>query len=102
MDDELKTLLKHLTVKVEAVHTDVTGIKTDVAGLKTDVAGLKTDVAALKVGQDEIRAELEQLRTTTSANHFRLSGRIDQVANMLADHMAQHDHGPETGSRRRA
>lgn len=79
MDAELKDALNLLLGKIDGVRTDIAEIRSDISELRTDVteirsniSELRADVAALQSGQDE-------LRRTTSANHFKLMGRISQV-----------------------
>ena len=99
MDDELKSVLGQILTVVESTRNDVAILKTDVAALQVGQDALRADVTALQVGQDALRDDLEQLRHVTSANYLKLSGKVDLVANMLADHIADY-HGP--GDRKRA
>ena len=45
---------------------------------------------------------LTELRHVTSINHFKVVGRIEQVASMLAEHMANPGAHPTIPERRRA
>ena len=78
MDDELKTLLTHLVDKVDAI-----------------AATQAQHGEAIAANSEAI----EQLRHVTASNHFKVIGRIDQVASMLADHMAE-PHGPPVDRKR--
>ena len=90
MDDttEIKTLLQGIADLLPTLAT------------KDDIARLEGRVVRLEAGQDELRGDvndlrrgLEDLRHIVASNHFKVIGRIDQVASMLADHMAD-PHGP--------
>jgi len=73
MDDavEVKSLLKGIAELLPTLAT-----KADLATLAT-----KADLA-------EVKCDIEALQHTVAANHFRTGGRIDPVASMLAEHMA--------------
>lgn len=84
MNDDLKALLGQVLTKLDNVAT------------KDDVAELGVRVSRLEAGQDELRTQVavvqqtvEEMNRTTSANHFRTMGRIDELRNMLRG-----DHGP--------
>jgi len=88
----LQEMATHFGAKLESVRSELKG---DIAALDTKLSG---EIAAVRT---ELSGEIEQLRHVTSANHFRVIGRIDQVASMLADHMAD-PHGPPPPSRKSA
>lgn len=69
MDDEVKSLLTQLVTKVDTIVETLPTLAT------------KAEVA-------EVKAEVESVKHVVSANYFRLSGKIEQVASMLAEHMA--------------
>ncbi|CAK0746047.1 hypothetical protein CCP1ISM_2260001 [Azospirillaceae bacterium] len=103
MDDELKVMLGQILTVVEATREDVSGLKSEVASLKED-HGRRLDridacLDRLEERQERVESGLEQVRHVTSANHLKLSGKVELVANMLADHIADY-HGP--ADRRRA
>lgn len=98
MDDELKGLLQTLVVKVEEINVKVTHLGNRVDALETKVDAVE---ARLTARIDAVEAKIDDVRHVTSANHFKVVGRIEQVASMLADHMAAYDHLPPEEARRR-
>ena len=115
MDGELKTLLTRLLDKVEGLDAKFVAIdarfdavdakfvaidaRFDAVDAKIDAVDTKLSAqigavdAKLTARADGIDDKVEELKRVTSANHFKVIGRIDQVASMLADHMAE-PHGP--------
>lgn len=84
----LKADLAETKADVSSLKVDVSILKADVSTLKADVGTLKADVGTLKADMASARADIETIKHTTASNHFKVVGRIDQVASMLADHMA--------------
>jgi hypothetical protein len=80
---EIKTLLKGIADILPTLAT-----KDDVAKVAADVSTLKSDVHKLQLDGIDLKTGLDELRHVVAANHFKVIGRIDQVASMLADHMA--------------
>jgi hypothetical protein len=62
MDDELKALLAQLLVKVEVIDSKVDALAKDVEGVKH----------------------------ASAVQHYKVVGRVEQVASMLAEHMVDH------------
>lgn len=117
-DDDMKALLQQivdflptlatkadvaaLDAKITATQADVVALDTKITATQADVVALDTKVTTLDTRVTALDAKVDELRHVTTANHFKLVGRIDQVASMLADHMAEHDHGSPGGGRKRA
>ncbi|MEI6984632.1 MAG: hypothetical protein WCK65_00745 [Rhodospirillaceae bacterium] len=97
MDDESRGILTQLLKVAEETRADVKALTARVGTLEARFDALEARFDALETKVDamgvRLGGEIEQLRHVTSANHFRVIGRIDQVASMLADHMADY-HGP--------
>ena len=110
MDDELKATLFQLLTVVEGTRADVRALDTKLSTRIDDVesrlsariddvesrlsARIDESESRLSARIDTVADNVEQLRHVTSANYFKVVGRIEQVASMLADHMADHDHDP--------
>ncbi len=106
MDIETKELLHKVLDAIEATKAELSA-RIDAVDEKLSARidavdkKLSTRIDTLEDKVDSIEAKVESLQHVTSANHFKVIGRIDQVASMLADHMADTDvHNPP--NRRRA
>lgn len=105
-DDDMKALLQQIVdfLPTLATKADIAALDAKVTTLDTRVTTLDARVTTLDARVTSVDAKVDELRHVTTANHFKLVGRIDQVASMLADHMAEHDHGSsgDGGGRKRA
>jgi DNA anti-recombination protein RmuC len=63
--------------------------------LSAQIAGVDARLTAQITEVDtRLGAQIEQVRQVTSVNHYKVIGRIEQVASMLAEHMVDtHDPG---------
>ena len=86
MDDDLKTMLSLLLTKVEAIDAKV--------------GALDAKVGALDAKVDALAREVESVKHTAGVQYYKVIGRIEQVASMLAEHMV--DHHPSVVERKTA
>ena len=122
MDTELKGLLTQVLTKLSTLQSgqdelrqdvaelrqDVTVLQKTVATMQGDITTMRGDITSLQKGQDSLRADVavlqsgqEELRRVTSANHFRVMGRIDQLSLQLDRHLST-PHEPPTEGRKSA
>ncbi len=94
MDDELKLLLTKLLEKQDALSSEIKAVRD---ALSSEIKAVRD---ALLSEIKAVDARVEQLQRVTSANHFKVIGRIDQVASMLGDHMADTEAHSPTHRRR--
>lgn len=68
---------------------------------KVDGMDAKIDAVDAKLSAkiDAVDAKIEEVRRVTSVNHHKTIGRVDQVASMLAEHMADTEAHPPTHRR---
>ena len=104
MDAELKTVLGQILTAIETSKSELTaridGVREDLTaridGVREDLTAridgvreeLGTRIDGLSIRLDAVEDGTTEIRRVTSANHYKLMGNIDRVADMLADHMS--------------
>ena len=92
-----------IDTKIAEVRAEIVGVRTElgaeIAGVHTELAAHRAETAA---SFDQFGKEITELHHVTSVNHYKVVGRIDQVASMLAEHMAAPQGHPEFPERKRA
>ena len=89
--------------KIAEVRAEIAGVRTElgaeIASVRTEIAEVRAESAA---SFEQIGKEITELRHVTSVNHYKVVGRIDQVASMLAEHMADPQGHPRLPERKSA
>ena len=89
-------IVSQLSAKIDGVRTE---LRSEIASVRTE---LGAEIASVRTELAEVRSDITELRHVTSVNHYKVIGRIDQVASMLAEHMADPNGHPQLPDRKRA
>jgi len=111
-------IVSQLSAKIDGVRTELrseiasvrTELGAEIASVRTElgaeIASVRTElgaeIASVRTELAEVRSDITELRHVTSVNHYKVIGRIDQVASMLAEHMADPNGHPQLPDRKRA
>lgn len=89
MDESDKQEILHaIDMIASLVQTESARTNERLDRLEAGQARIEADVADVKAGQARASADIRQSQQAIAENYFRTGGRVDQVANMLVEHMA--------------
>ena len=103
-----------IDTKIAEVRAEIAGVRTElgaeIAAVRTslgaEIASVRTEIAEVRAESaasfEQLGKEITELRHVTSVNHYKVVGRIDQVASMLAEHMADPQGHPRLPERKSA
>ena len=109
----LRDVAASLTGKIDAVaavqvehgkhiaqlQSDMTEVKADLSSVKVELSSVKTSLSSVQADVKTLQSDMTEVKHIVGVNHLKLSGKIEMVASMLADHMVDHH---EPAGRRRA
>ena len=96
---QLQSDMETVKSDLETVKSDLETVKSDMETVKSDMETVKSDMETVKSDMETVKSDISEVKHTVGVNHLKLSGKIEMVASMLADHMVDHH---EPAGRRRA
>ena len=103
LNSKIDTVATRLDSKIDAVAASLTAKIDAVAAVQVEhgnaIAQLQADTKTLQSDTKTLQSDMTEVKHTIGANHLKLSGKIEMVASMLADHMVDHH---EPAGRKRA
>ncbi len=95
----VKADLSSVKVELSSVKVELSSVKVELSSVKVELSSVKTSLSSVQADVKTLQSDMTEVKHIVGVNHLKLSGKIEMVASMLADHMVDHH---EPAGRRRA
>ncbi len=96
---EVKADLSSVKADLSSVKVELSSVKVELSSVKVELSSVKTSLSSVQADVKTLQSDMTEVKHIVGVNHLKLSGKIEMVASMLADHMVDHH---EPAGRRRA
>ena len=96
---QLQSDMTEVKADLSSVKADLSSVKVELSSVKVELSSVKTSLSSVQADVKTLQSDMTEVKHIVGVNHLKLSGKIEMVASMLADHMVDHH---EPAGRRRA